>query len=114
MAQFIILDDAIWSKHLSDQLRSKVNDLEPGERILLEVDGITGWWERMKNGADGRPTFGIKPVNAMKDVWQLWKSRRGQSIEIRLPATADSYLKSLEGSMDEWASSDDEAAYADL
>lgn len=116
MAKVKISDESIWTKHIEgdSKLKERVLGLKAGELLDLEVDGVVGRWERMKDGKDGRPTFGIKPVDAMRQVWAHMRKQTGRIIEVREVLVADSYLAALSSTMDEWNSPEDEIAYRDL
>lgn len=116
MAKVKIRDNSIWLKHIEgDQsLRDRIEALKAGQVIDLEVAGIVGRWERMKDGQDGRPTEGIKPIEAMRDVWKQMQKERGRLVEVREVQTADGYLAAASALMSEWDSPEDEAAYRDL
>ncbi|MEO8686142.1 MAG: hypothetical protein ABI414_15040, partial [Devosia sp.] len=116
MATVKINDDAIWVKHIegSETLRDRIRSLRAGDVVELEVDGIVGKWERMRDGRDGRPTLGIKPISHMKDVWAKLREHSGRIVELREVITADTYLRSLASTLSEWDSPEDAAAYADL
>ena len=111
-----IKDHAIWFKDISEPaLLSRLRSMNPGETITLEVDKVVGHWLRMKNGADGRPTYGIKPGAEMKMVWNKWFGhRKGELVEIRESQLADEYLASAGALFSEWDSSEDESAFSDL
>lgn len=117
MGKLEIRDDSIWIKHIQgdERLRSRISALSAGDVLDLEIDGIVGRWERMRNGADGRPTLGIKPIETMRQVWaRHWKANVGSMVSIREVVTADSYLAALTPLMSEWDSAEDEAAYGGL
>jgi hypothetical protein len=116
MAYVEICDDAMWATRIEGgkALKDRILSLAPGEVIELEVDGIVGRWERMRNGTDGRPTKGIKPIGPMKEVWTRLQSRRGEVVEIREVRTADAYLAALSNTLSEWNSPEDEEAFRDL
>lgn len=116
MAYVEIRDDAMWTTQIQGgkSLKDRILSLAPGEVIELEIDGIIGAWERMRNGRDGRPTMGIKPIGPMKDVWKRLQLRRGEVVEIREVRTADAYLASLSNTLSEWNSAEDEEAFRDL
>lgn len=116
MGKVEVRDDAIWLKHIEgDQhLHRKIMSLPPGGIIDLEIDGIVGRWERMKDGKDGRPTLGIKPIEAMRSVWARLRHQPGRVVDIREVMTADSYLAALTPLLSEWDSPEDEMAYRDL
>src|ERR1700684_3386715 len=106
MAYVEISDDAIWAKQIEGgkALKDRILSLAPGEVIELEVDGIVGRWERMRNGKDGGSTKGIKPIGPMKEVWKRLQARRGEVVEIREVRTVDAYLAGLSNTLSEWNS----------
>jgi len=116
MAFVEIRDDTIWANHIegSKVLKDRILSLAPGEVIELEVEDIVGRWERMRDGRDGRPTPGIKPIGPMKEIWKRFQSRRGEIVEIREVRTADAYLDALTNALTEWNSPEDEEAFRDL
>jgi hypothetical protein len=116
MAYVEIRDDSMWAKQIEGGkvLRDRIVALTPGEVIELEVDGIVGSWEKMRDGKDGRSTMGIKPIGPMKEIWKRFQSRRGEVVEVREVKTADAYLAALSGTLAEWNSPEDEEAFRDL
>lgn len=116
MGKTTIKDDSIWIKHIEgdDELRQRISQLDAGDVVDLEVDGIVGRWERMRDGRDGRPTLGIKPIESMRQVWARLRKDSGRVVNIREVKTADAYLASLTPLMSEWDSPEDERAYHDL
>lgn len=112
-----IRDDVIWAKHLkaSPSLYETVVNLAPEETISLSVDGIVGTWAKMRTGADGRPTLGLKPVGAMATVWKRLQERRGDRIQINWPdEETDPLLRLADMTFDEWYSAEDEEAFGEL
>lgn len=111
-----ITDDSIWAKQIegAKALKERILSLSPGELIELEIDGIVGQWEKMRNGKDGRTTKGIKPVGPMKEVWKRFQARRGELVQVREVRTADAFLEALSDTLSEWNSPEDEAAFRDL
>lgn len=112
-----IRDDVIWARHLKPnrKLYDKVVNLPADAEIRLAVDGIVGKWAKMKRGADGRPTQGIKPIGAMATVWKRLQVRRGEKVSIDLVDIEDeAWLRLADSSFDEWYSAEDEEAYGDL
>jgi hypothetical protein len=116
MAYVEIRDDSMWAKQIegSKALKDRIIALTPGAVIELEVDGIVGRWEKMRNGKDGRSTLGIKPIGPMKEIWKRFQARRGDVVEVREVKTADAYLAALSDIMTEWNSPEDEEAFRDL
>jgi hypothetical protein len=116
MGHVQIRDDAIWAAQIegSKALKQKILSLGEGEIVELEIDGIVGRWEKMRDGKDGRPTNGIKPIGPMREIWKRFQSRRGDVAEVREVRTADAYLAALSDTMSEWNSPEDEEAFRDL
>ena len=113
---FEISDVVIWFKHIGARdLAERLDSLEPDSEILLQVDEVIGPWRRMKTGKDGRVTRGIRPVGPMQSVWRNWyETRKGEIVTVREVVMADDYLKASTPLFSEWASDEDEAAFADL
>lgn len=111
-----ISDYVVWFKHLHTRsLLEKLQAIPALGEVSLETDGVIGRWQRMANGNDGRPVFGIKPVGAMKSVWGEWyRKRRGELVEIRDVQLADDYLAASSVLFSEWAGAEDEEAFRDL
>ena len=117
MAKVQIRDDAIWLKHIEGDARlaERIRSMSEGELLDLEVNGVVGRWERMRDGKDGRPTYGIKPVAEMRDKWAKFRrDATGRIVSVREVAVADSYLAALTPLLSEWDSPEDEIAYRDL
>jgi hypothetical protein len=111
-----ISDDTLWAKQIEGDsiLRDRILGLPAGATIDLEVDGISGHWEKMKDGKDGRVTNAVKPVGPMREIWKRFQHRRGEIVPIRETHTADNYLKALTGTLAEWDSPEDNEAFRDL
>lgn len=91
-AETTVRDVVIWTKHLhgDPSLTRKLAQLRGGEQIELLVDGVRGFWRKMNDGKDGRPTNGLRPVGRMQQFWQeLYVSRRGEPVRIELPDDGD-------------------------
>lgn len=87
-AETTIKDVVVWTKHVhgDPQLTAKLNTLRGGEQIELSVDGFRGFWRKMNDGRDGRPTNGLRPVGRMQEFWQeLYSTRRGEAVRIEFP-----------------------------
>lgn len=87
MAQTTVSDVVIWSKHVrGEDLAERLVALRGGETVSLIVDGVRGSWCKMRDGKDGRPTPGIRPVGNAQKFWQdLFQSRKGETVTIALP-----------------------------
>lgn len=88
-AETPVRDVVVWTKHVHGdrQLISRLQSLKGGEDLELVVDGVRGIWRKMADGADGRPTAGLRPVGRMQQFWkELYASRRGETVVIELPA----------------------------
>ncbi len=86
MAVATVSDVVIWSKHIQGgDLSDRLLALRGGETVSLVVDGVKGSWCKMRDGKDGRPTPGIRPVGNAQKFWQeLFQSRKGEAVTITL------------------------------
>lgn len=111
-----ITDNSIWAKQIegAEALKNRILSLSPGELIELEIKGIVGQWEKMRDGKDGRATKGLKPVGPMKEVWKRFQAQRGKLVQVREVRTADAYLEALSETLSEWNSPEDQEAFRDL
>lgn len=111
-----ISDVAVWFKQVHhSELVGRLKALRPEEEISLQIDEVVGRWQRMKTGKDGREVYGIRPVGAMKTVWNEWyKTRKGEDVEIKEVILADDYLAAAAPLFSEWLSDEDEEAFRDL
>ncbi len=105
-----ISDVAVWFKHLHHpELVHRLKALRQQGEISLQIDEVVGRWQRMKTGKDGREVYGIRPVSAMKSVWNEWfKMRKGEDVEIKEVILADDYLAAAAPLFSEWLSDEDE------
>jgi hypothetical protein len=87
MSMVEVRDHALWIKHLhgNETLRRKLEAMEAGTLISLEIDGFRGTWKKMDNGTDGRPTHGIKPLGAARKQWSALQEHRGALVSISEP-----------------------------
>jgi len=99
MASTTVSDYVIWAKHIHDdpELVSRVLAMWAGETIQLEVDGVRGTWRKMDDGADGRPTPGLRPVGSAQEVWRyLYKRRRGEVVSLKVVESASGVSEASE------------------
>jgi hypothetical protein len=84
MSMVEVRDHALWIKHIhgNETLRRKLEAMEPGTLISLEIDGARGTWKKMDTGTDGRPTPGIKPLGAARKQWSALQEHRGALVSI--------------------------------
>lgn len=84
MAIAEIRDHALWIKHIHGDARltDRLIKLPAGTLIELFVDGHRGYWKKMDDGIDGRPTPGIKAVGAARDHWHSLQDKRGDMVEV--------------------------------
>jgi hypothetical protein len=116
MGTFLNNDDAIWLKNVNADTDTValLRQLRAGTRLKLEIEGTRGDWERMADGKDGRPTYGLKPVSHTIEFWKSMKSRRGEYLEFKIVDPRDGYLEAVEKTLSEWESEEDEKAFNDL
>ncbi len=86
MAHTLVRDVVIWTKHVhGGDLAARLEALPGDETVNLVVDGVAGAWCKMRDGKDGRPTHGLRPVGRAQQFWKaLYESRRGDSVSIGL------------------------------
>jgi hypothetical protein len=80
-------DDVIWAKHVkgSPEMVQFFNGMVQGELVALNIDGIEGYWRKMNNGKDGRPTYGLRPDGDTKAFWQsIYHSQKGEMVPIAM------------------------------
>lgn len=79
-----VRDNALWIRHICGDpaLRERLLGLPAGMSVVLEVDGFRGRWEKMKDGTDGRPTNGLKPVGPARAQWDALQEQRGTLVRI--------------------------------
>ena len=108
--------DCLWFKHLETDESSfhRLYKLKAGSRIRVEIDGVVGHWVRMDDGADGRPTPGIRPITQAKKHWKSLIPRRGERLEFKLARHALAKPAVVQVMTDEWKSAEDEAAFHNL
>ncbi|WP_375463870.1 hypothetical protein [uncultured Methylobacterium sp.] len=117
MATMIIRDDVLWAAHIEGDpdLASSIRSLPSDDVIVLRIEGKPVRFRKMRDGADGRPTDGVRPERESSEFWQHLQTRRGAMVTVE-PETGrvDPYLLSLTATLTEWNSPDDAAAYDGL
>ncbi len=81
-------DHVLWIKHIhgNEGLKADLHALEGGDVIELSVDGFRGYWKKMDDGRDGRPTPGIKPIGPAREHWQTnLADKRGALVPMSAP-----------------------------
>ena len=80
-----ISDVAIWFKHVEPpELQRRLKSLRLDEIITLEIDGVRGEYQRMRDGKDGRKSDGMKPVGAIREIWfDLYHTRKEEFVKIK-------------------------------
>jgi hypothetical protein len=119
MPQVEIRDHTLWTRHLIDAsaIKARIDALASNAPIALQIDGMPVLFRKMRDGADGRPTPGVRPDEAFKTYWStLYNQKRGERVAIALADAPlpDAYLASVSRLLSEWDSPADNAAYNDL
>jgi hypothetical protein len=79
-----IRDSVLWLRHLDGVLRAPLEKLPQHTPVVLEIDGTRIEFAKMANGADGRPTHGLKPVGLSREHWKrFWPARAGEVVSVR-------------------------------
>lgn len=87
MAQVQVRDRVIWIKHIHGQpkLASRLEALPAGSTVRLRVNGISGLWEKMRDGSNGAATPGLRPVGDVQTFWtELFNKRRGELVDLTI------------------------------
>lgn len=83
-----VRDHALWTAdiHGGAELVQRICDLREGETIRLKVEGVTGTWRRLRDGAGGRTSPGILAEGEAQSKWhELRNERRGGLATIEIP-----------------------------
>ena len=109
-------DDVIWLKNVNadGSILALLRQLPASAKLKLDIEGFRGDWERMADGRDGRPTLGLKPVGKTLEFWKKMRARRGEYLEFNIVELGDRYLSSVQKTLSEWDSQEDELAFNDL
>ncbi len=71
--------------------------LPAGKTVRLDVDGVIGVWEKMRDRPAGDPTPGLKPVGPVAAHWRrLFEKRRGALVDIKVVITAGEMIERTE------------------
>jgi hypothetical protein len=119
MGYMVIRDNAIWAKHVEGdpELVRRILALPANAPITLVIDDTPVRFRKMRDGADGRRTRGLRPDESSKAFGDALQERRGETVSISLEQklrTVDPYLSSLEPLLSEWNSPEDAEAYDGL
>lgn len=119
MGRMVVRDNAVWAKHIEgdpDMVR-RILSLPQNAPITLIVDEEPVLFVKMRDGADGRPTPGLRPDATSKAFWDAMQQRRGAVVSVALEGQAavkDPYLASVSALLSEWTSPEDAEAYDGL
>lgn len=116
MGTFLNNDDSIWFKHIEGHPDTigLLHQLKAGSQIKIEIEGVCGVWEKMKNQPDGSSTPGLKPIGQTREFWKTMKPLRGKRFEFKIINPRDTYLADVQKTLSEWESEEDEEAFNDL
>jgi hypothetical protein len=82
-----VRDHALWVDdiHGGHALQARIRAMKEGELIELKVEGVRGSWRRLRDGAGGRNSPGIKAVGYAQSKWhELRDQRRGGIATVEL------------------------------
>lgn len=114
MAYMTVRDNAVWAKHIEGDPRlvERILALPENAPVTLLIDAKPVGFLKMRDGADGRSTPGLRPDPAFKPFWNAMQDRRGEVVSVELDqieAPADLHLAST--FFPEWNSVEDAEAY---
>jgi hypothetical protein len=117
MSYITVRDNALWIKHLEgdSQAVARILALPQNAPVTLVIEGTVVRFVKMRDGADGRPTPGLRPADpASKRFWEAMQERRGETVRVDIPGDEplnDPQLASLSALLAEWESPEDAEAY---
>lgn len=119
MARMVIRDNAVWARHIEgdSEIVRRILALPENAPLTLLIENRPVRFRKMRDGADGRPTPGLRPDASFKPFWDAMQERRGEEVTVALPGdvpTIDPYLASMEPLLSEWTSPEDAEAYDGL
>jgi len=116
MAKLTIRDNALWAKHIEgdERLVQRILALPQNAPITLLIDGQPVAFRKMRDGADGRPTPGLRADPASRQHWAAMQERRGDVVGVEPEESGSDVmpdLESLSALLEEWNSPSDAEAY---
>jgi hypothetical protein len=113
MGYLTVRDNAVWVKHIEGDPRlvERILALPENAPITLLIEARPVRFLKMRDGADGRPTPGLRPDAASKAFWDRMQERRGDIVRVDLQERTDPLLASLSSLLSEWDSDEDAGAY---
>ncbi|HKK36371.1 MAG TPA: hypothetical protein VJ994_08790 [Paracoccaceae bacterium] len=87
MSTVEIRDECIRLKHVEgdDGLRDRLDALPEGALAVLKIGRETSTWRRMRQGANARPTSGLRPACDASRAWwkaRMYPARKGERLPI--------------------------------
>lgn len=117
MAYVTIRDNVLWTKHIEGDSRlvERILALPENAPLRMLIEGTEVLFLKMRDGADGRPTPGLRPADPVsREFWEAMQERRGERVALTVDEFPDAQLESLSALLSEWASAEDAAAYDEL
>lgn len=119
MTYVTIRDNALLAKHIEGDPEAvrRILDLPQNAEIVLMIEGTPIRFAKMRDGADGRATPGLRPANPeAKRIWDGLQEQRGTRVSVRLieDLPRESQLASMTSLLAEWNTPEDAAAYDGL
>ena len=116
MSFMTVRDNALGAKHIegSPKVAARILGMPQDAPILLLIDGTPVRFVKMRDGAAGRPTPGLRPADSVsKRFWDALQERRGERVRVALPDELPHGpdLASLSALLSEWDTPEDAAAY---
>lgn len=117
MTYLTVRDNAVWAKHIEGDPHAveRILRLPQDSAVTLLIEGKAVRFRKMRDGADGRPTPGLRPADTVsKEFWDAMQHRRGERVAVEVadtPGPKDAHLASLSALLSEWDSPEDAEAY---
>ena len=79
MGRMVVRDNAVWVKHIEgdQELVRRILALPSNASITLLVNRTPVRFRKMRDGADGRPTPGLRPDPDFKPFWNAMQQQFG-------------------------------------